>query len=199
MKLLLLCLLLAAAVSAASASEPNAVRDKVLHNTTIQGFPCARGAAWFYPDGSLNQCTLAQPAALGDLRVPRGSVVELWPNGEAHYLTLPRATVLAGYRVRGADRLSLSRGATTAFYRTGELHSLYLTGNQAVHGIPCHGGAWNTFTDPAGNQNVVEFYPDGSLESCQLSRDFSGFRTGQRIVLPHPASPADSANTHPAQ
>jgi hypothetical protein len=107
---LLLCVpfLLCAAIS--SASEPNALRNRILRDTTIQGYPCARGDAWFYPDGSLNQCTLSRSAALGDLPVPRGSVVEFWPNGAAHYLMLQRPAPLAGYKIRGGTRLGLSRG-----------------------------------------------------------------------------------------
>ena len=66
----LICVFLAAA---SLASEPNALRSKVLHDTVIQGYPCARGYAWFYPDGSLNECTVARPVTFGAVRVPRGS------------------------------------------------------------------------------------------------------------------------------
>jgi len=183
-RLLWFCLLVTFCASICKASEPNAVRNKIAHDATIQGFPCARGVAWFYPDGSLNQCTLARPAALGDVRVPRGSVVELWPSGAAHFLLLPHSGVLAGHHVRGGTRVAFSRGATTAFYRTGELRSFYLAGNENIQGVPCHGGAWNTFADPTGAENMVELYQDGKLESCKLSRDFSGFRAGERIVMP---------------
>jgi hypothetical protein len=191
--LLLLCLL-STIFGVCFASEPNAIRDKILHDTTIQGFPCAHGIAWFYPDGALNQCTFSRPVTLGDLRVPRDSVVELWPNGAARYLMLPRPTVLDRYRVRATSRIGFARGTTTSFYRTGELRSLYLLRNQTVQTVPCSGGAWNTLSDPSGAETRVEFYPDGNLESCRLSRDFSGFRTGQRIVLPNlTAATASSA------
>ncbi|MFP5228231.1 MAG: hypothetical protein ACLGXA_11450 [Acidobacteriota bacterium] len=180
----LLCLLLVTGVSLCRASEPNAIRNKVARNTTIQGYPCARGAAWFYPDGALDQCTLSRAAAVGDLRVPRGSVIELWADGGVRYVMLPRAMALAGFRVRGGSQHALSRGVTTAFYRNGELHSFYLVRNQVIAGVPCRGGAWNTFTDPLGGENLVELYPNGKLESCALSRDFGGFRSGERIHIP---------------
>lgn len=186
---LLFCILFPFAI-VCSASEPNAVHNKLLRNTTIQGFACARGDAWFYPDGSLNQCTLSHASTLSDIRVPRGAVVELWASGATHYLMLPHKSVLAGYRVRGGSHLGLSRGATTTFYPTGELRSIYLVASQTVQGVPCHGGGWNTFTDPGGTENNVEFYHDGKLRSCRLSRDYAGFRSGERIVIPHltPAS-----------
>jgi hypothetical protein len=195
---LLLCVpfLLCAAIS--SASEPNALRNRILRDTTIQGYPCAKGDAWFYPDGSLNQCTLSRSAALGDLPVPRGSVVEFWPNGAAHYLMLQRPAPLAGYKIRGGTRLGLSRGATTSFYSTGELHSFYLASSENVQGVPCRGGSWNTFTDLEGGENLVEFYRDGKLESCKLGRDYAGFRAGQRITLPHLTLASDDKSL-PAQ
>jgi hypothetical protein len=181
---LLLCLLFVATVSVCAGSEPNAIPTKLAHDTTLQGFSCARGPAWFYPDGALNQCTLSKSAEIGDLRIPRGSIVELWPDGGARYVMLPHAVVLAGYRLRGGTRLALAHGATTAFYQTGALHSFYLNGNQSIQGVPCSGGAWNTFSDPTGSENRVDLYQDGKLESCRLSRGMLGFRGGQRIVMP---------------
>jgi hypothetical protein len=196
---LLVSLLFSLCAGVCSASEPNALRNKVARDTTIQGYPCAKGEAWFYPDGSLNQCTLSRPAAIGgDLSVPRGSVIELWPDGAAHYLMLQHPTVLAGYRVRGGTRVGFSRGATTAFYSTGELRSFYLVSSQTIQGIPCRGGVWNTYTDPTGGASMVEFYRDGKLESCKLSRGFAGFDAGQRITLPH-LTVASDAKGLPAQ
>jgi hypothetical protein len=181
--LLLFCLFIVSSINICTAAEPNAVRDKFARDTTVQGHPCARGEAWFYPDGALDQCKLSRPTNLGDLRIPRGSIIELWPGGAAHYVTLSRQTVLAGYNVRGASHLGL-RGTTTSFYRNGELRSIYLVKNQTVQGVPCRGGSWNTFTDPSGNANLVQFYPDGKLESCKLARTYGGLRAGQRVALP---------------
>jgi hypothetical protein len=195
----LVFLVLVASASVGRASEPNAIRGRLPHDAILQGFPCAHGDAWFYPDGALNQCTLARPATLGDLRVPPGSVIELWPSGAPHYLMLPRETVLAGFRIRGGTRLDRSRGATTAFYRNGGLRSFYLGRNQLVQGVPCRGGSWNTLSDPSGGQNLVEFYDDGKLASCKLTRDYSGLRTGQRILLPHLTTAPDVAKIATAQ
>jgi hypothetical protein len=181
--LLLFCLFSFFSISVCTAAEPNAVRDKFVHDTTVQGHPCARGEAWFYPNGALNQCQLSRPAILGDLRIPRGSIIELWPSGAAHHITLSRQTVVAGYTVRGASHLGF-RGATTSFYRNGELRSIYLVKNQTVQGVPCRGGSWNTFTDPYGDATLVEFYPDGKFESCKLARNYGGLKAGQRLELP---------------
>lgn len=187
---LLFCLLFA---SAAHAFAPNALRDRIAHDTIIQGHPCAKGEAWFYPDGSLNQCTLARPAEVGDIRVPSRSLIELWPDGAAQYVTFRHPTVIAGYHVRGGSRLGFARGATAAFYRNGNLRSIFLIANQTIQGVPCRGGSWNTFTDPLGGGNLVEFYEDGKLASCKLTRDYSGFRSGERLVLPHLNTAAEFA------
>jgi len=197
--LLLFCFVLAGGLAVSGASEPNAIRDKLGRDTTLQSFPCARGDVWFYPDGALDQCTLSRSATVGDLRIPRGSVIELWPDGGARYLVLRRAGLLAGYRVRGGTRLALVRGATTAFYRTGELRSFYLMENQAIQGVPCRGGAWNTFADPNGSENQVELYPKGSLESCTLSRGYDNFPGGRRVVLAEPGNNTEVAKTAAAQ
>jgi hypothetical protein len=189
---LLLCLLFA---TAAQASAPNALRNRIPHDTVIQGHPCAKGEAWFYPDGSLNQCTLARPATVGDVRVPRRSLIELWPDGAAQHVTFRHPTVVAGYHVRGSSRIGISRGITATFYRNGNLRSIYLTADQMIQGVPCHGGSWNTFTDPTGAGNLVEFYEDGKLASCKLSHDYIGFRLGERLVLPHLDTAAEYAGS----
>ncbi len=194
----LVVLFFVSSASVATASEPNAVHTRLPRQTTIQGYPCDRGDAWFYPDGSLNQCTLARPSTLGDFRVPRGSVIEFWPEGATHHLTLSRDAVFAGYRLRGAKHFGRSRASTADFYRNGELRSFYLVRSQTVQGVPCRGGSWNTLTDPDGAGNLVVFYDDGKLESCKLTRDYSGLRAGQRIILPHLTPAAETAKSLPA-
>ena len=194
----LVFLFLAASVSVVSASEPNAVRTRLLHETAIQGHSCDRGDAWFYPDGSLNQCTLARPSTFGDLRVPRGSVIELWPEGATHRLTLSREAVFAGYRLRGGHGFGRARASTADFYRNGEPRSFSLVRDQLVQGVPCRGGSWNTLTDPTGTGNLVVLYDDGKLQSCKLTRDYGGLRAGQRIALPRLTPASETAKSLPA-
>ena len=43
--LLLFCLFFVSSISICTAAEPNAVRDKFVRDTTVQGHPCARGDA----------------------------------------------------------------------------------------------------------------------------------------------------------
>jgi hypothetical protein len=176
--------------SVSTASEPNALRARIPRDTIIQGFPCAKGDAWFYPDGSLNQCTLSRTTVLGDLQVPRRSVIELWPNGATRHLTLPHNGVISGYRVRGGALLrGSSQDDVTAFYPSGRLRSIVLVGDQTIHGVPCGSGASTLFSDSVDGGNHVEFYEDGQLQSCKLTRDFAGQKPGQRLVLPDEPNP----------
>ncbi|MGB9028624.1 MAG: hypothetical protein WCC27_00780 [Acidobacteriaceae bacterium] len=178
------CLAFVVLVSVCAASEPNAIRNKLAHNTTVQGIPCAKGDAWFYPDGSLNQCTLSQPATLGDFQVPRGVVVELWPSGAARHLTLPHDGPFAGYRVRGgALRRGSSQDDATTFYLSGKLRSIVLAGDQTIQGVPCEASPSILPSDSIDGGHRVDFYEDGKLQSCILARDGGGQKTGQRLVL----------------
>jgi hypothetical protein len=163
------------------AAEPNALRNKIPHAITIQGYPCARGYAWFYPDGSLNQCTIASPAPFGDFEAPRGSVIQLWPNGTVHYLTFPHQTTVAGFRILGG---------MTAFYPDGKLRSINLVANQNIQGVPCRGSQWSALVLSTDSGNHVEFYQDGKLRSCKLTQDYGGQRSGFRLILPDQKKPA---------
>jgi hypothetical protein len=198
--LLPVCLFFAVAVSVCAASEPNAIRNKLDSDKRIQGIPCARGTAWFYPDGALNECTLSRAATLGSVGVPRRSIVELWPNGAAHYVTISRRALVGGYRVMGGTRASSSSAVVTTFYPSGKLRSVYLAVDQNIEGVPCRGGsAWNLLVDPANDTNYVEFFDDGKLKSCRLARDYEGYRNGQRLLLPLVTTSSDVVRTEPAQ
>ncbi|MFY9748964.1 MAG: hypothetical protein WA891_21360 [Acidobacteriaceae bacterium] len=179
------CLAFVVVVSLCAASEPNAIRNKLASNTTIQGIPCAKGDAWFYPDGSLNQCTLSALTTIGGYSIPRGALIELWPTGAARHLTLPHDAVLSGYRIKGgALPRSSSEENVTAFYPSGRLRSVVLAGDQTIQGVPCGAGPSILFYDSIDGSNHVDFYEDGKLQSCNLTRDFGGQRIGQRLVLP---------------
>jgi hypothetical protein len=185
---LLFCLVFAGMVGIAAASEPNALHTRIVHDTTLQGFVCARGDVWFYPDGSLNECRLAQPSSIGGWPVPRGSVIELWPGGAARSLSLGREVVFAGYRVSGGHR-----GSLTSFDSHGRLRSFALSQDQVVQGVPCRGGSrFGAATGDSGADRV-ELYPGGGLESCRLARDFSGRRAGERMVFPDLPAVSDNS------
>lgn len=198
--LLPVCLLLAVVASVCSAAEPNSIRNKLATDKTIQGIPCARGTAWFYPDGALNECTLSRSTTLGDVEVPRRSIVDLWPNGAAHYLTISRPAVIGGYRVMGGARANSSSAVVTTFYSNGKLRSVYLAADRTIEGVPCRGGsAWNLLVDSANDTNYVEFFDNGKLKSCRLARDYEGHRSGDRLLLPLVRLSSDVVGTEPAQ
>jgi hypothetical protein len=178
--------------SLSAASEPNAVRAKIPHATIIQGYPCARGNVWFYPDGSLNQCAISRATSFGEAQIPRRSVIELWPNGATRYLTLSHNTILSGYRALGGSallRIGSFQPSINAFYPSGKLRTLYLVDDQIIQGIPCRGGATSLSYTSLQGGNQVDFYEDGQLRSCKLTHDYAGQRSGQRLLLPYQPKP----------
>jgi hypothetical protein len=165
------------------AATPNAYRKTLAQPTVIQGYPCAKGYAWFYPGDALKSCFLAQDASFGEAKVPAGSYITLLVNGRPRFVQLVQDAPVDGYAGRGGSFLGPSEGPITALYPSGKLRSIYLVGDQAVQGVPCRGGEWGFFTDHINGGNVVEFNQDGKLHACRLTRDFNGVRSGYRITL----------------
>lgn len=186
---LLFCLVLP---SACWAFAPNSIRNKLQHNTTIQGYPCARGSIWFYPSGALNQCVLARVWTVGDAHIPRNSILILRSDGTVDYVLLSHDTVIDGYRSEGGAFMGTAEGVVTAFYPSERVLSLYLTKDHMIQGVPCRGNGWSMLSDPIGNGNQVEFYEEGKLRGCKLTRDYGGGKKGQRIELEPTAGPAES-------
>jgi hypothetical protein len=198
--LLAVSLVFAVAVSVCSASEPNAIRNKLEHDKTIQGVPCAKGDAWFYPDGALNQCALSRNATIGDILAPHHSVIELWPTGAPHLLRISHNATVGGYRVMGSPRTGFPADVVTTFYPSGKLRSIYLVSDQTIQGVPCRGGgAWKLLAESASDNNSIEFFNNGRLEACRLARDYAGHTRGQRLFLPYLTAAAEIDRSEPAQ
>lgn len=179
-----LLLILGLLLTARIASQSPTTRQALAQDTVIQGYPCAKGYAWFYPSGHLNRCAVSSQTAFGEARIPAGSIIQLRPDGTTQYVMLAHNTRVAGYDARGGSFLGPSEGDITAFYPSGQLRSVYLVGNQTIQGVPCRGGQWAIFTDPVNGGDAVEFYKNGTLRSCKLTRDYGGGKSGHRIVLP---------------
>lgn len=165
------------------AQNPNLHKQKLASDAVIQGYPCAKGYAWFYSGGALRQCAVSRDTSFGEAQVPQGSIIVVTPEGRPHHVFLSREWTVAGYRGMGPGWLPVAEGNITAFYPSGRLQSIYLVADQAIEGVPCRSGGWGIFTDPVHGGNAVVFYEDGRLRSCKLTRDFRGRRRGDRIEL----------------
>jgi len=173
------------AFTSCAQSLPQTMRRTLAQDTAIQGYPCTKGYAWLYRDGSLNRCTVARETAFGEAQIPAGSIIELLPNGTTHYVLLAHNANVLGYSAMGGGVLGPGEGAVTSFYPDGKLRSVYLVGDRTIHGVPCRGAQWGILTDPVNGGNYVEFYEDGRLRSCKLTQDDGGQKSGQRLILPH--------------
>lgn len=148
--------------------------------TVIQGYPCAKDYAWFFPDGRLNRCTVSREFDFGEAHIPEGSIVELFPNGGLRYVMMKGNTVVSGIRCAGGGPLGAAEGAVTELYPSGKLKSCYLPEDQLVQGVPCaSGGFWKAI---AGHDQAVQFYENGKLKSCRLSRDFRSRKRGDGFL-----------------
>jgi hypothetical protein len=171
--------LLCGLASAGWAGSPAHTSRKTLDQPAeIQGYPCAKGYAWFYDNGSLNRCTMAREAAFGEARIPAGSIIALNPDGSPVFVQMSHDAPILGLTCLGGSWFGPAEGAMVGFYPSGKLKQCYLAGDQTVQGIPCMNGGF--FGD--GRGGGVKFRESGKLQSCKLSRDFGSLRRGDRFV-----------------
>jgi hypothetical protein len=172
-------LLCASALTACTPAQTHSERRKLARETVIQGYPCAKGYAWFHPGGSLDSCTVAQEVAFGEARIPAGSIIGLTPDGKPKNVRMSHDAAIRGWIFQGGGPLGAAEGSMVAFYPSGRLREGFLAGDQTIDGVPCaHGGLATTVVhgDPS-----VWFGEDGRLERCRLSQDFGGQKKDERF------------------
>ena len=159
---------------------PQSHRTKLQQPAEIQGYPCAKGYAWFFTGGNLQRCTVSQEVVFAEARVPAESIIVLQPDGKPNYVFLGHDAEVAGYKCRGGGLLGPAEGPVTAFFPNGKLKVCWLASDQTVQGVPCRHASFvaDTFSGDAG----VYFHESGKLKSCKLSQDFGTQRRGQRFV-----------------
>jgi len=166
---MVLCSLQCAGIAGA---PPRTERRKLAQPVEIQGYPCAKGYAWFYEDGKLHRCTVSRETQFGEALVPMGSIIYLKPDGSRYGVQMARSTRIHDVLCDGGGFLGPAEGAWVGFYPSGKLKGCDLAGNQDVQGVPCaHGGFLTSLTGPDPG---INFYESGGLRSCRLSRDFNG-------------------------
>jgi len=155
-------------------------RTKLKQDTEIQGYPCAKGYTWFYADGKLSECAVSQETQYGEALIPRGSSIDLKPDGRPEIAMLEHDSEIAGVKCSGGNWLLGPReGAMTSFYPSGKLKLCYLAGDRVVQGVPCRHeesilGVAYGIAIKHPNDPDIEFYESGKLKSCTLSEDFGG-------------------------
>ena len=177
----LFALLLCGLSLVAMAGTPPTVTRKTLDQPTeIQGYPCAKGNAWFFDEGRLNRCTVTREIAFGEARIPAGSYIALHPDGTPDLAQMPGDAPILSLKCQGGSWLGPGEGSVVAFYPSGKLKLCFLAGNQQVQGVPCaHGGFWATLS---GVDPGVLFDESGKLRACRLARDYGAQHKGERFV-----------------
>jgi hypothetical protein len=153
-------------------------RARLKQPAQIQGYPCAKGYAWFFDDGRLNRCTVSVETAFGEARIPAGSFIALNSDGTPAFVQMAHNAPILGVTCLGGSWFGPSEGAMAGFYPSGKLKECYLAGDQTVQGVPCMNGG--IFGDGLGLGAV--FHETGKLKSCKLARDFGTWHKGDRFT-----------------
>jgi len=161
-----------------AAPSPHTTHKTLNKPSEIQGYPCAKGDAWFFDDGRLNRCSVAREIQFGEARVPAGSYIDLYPDGTPNFVQMSHDAPVLGMTCKGGSLLGPGEASVVAFYPSGKLKQCYLASDQVVQGVPCMNGG--LFGD--GRGGGVTFLESGKLKSCKLTRDFDAFRRGDRFV-----------------
>ena len=173
----LILLLVAAAATTAGAQAPE--RRKLQHGTMIQGFPCAKGWAWFYPGDKLKSCAVTVEIPFATITIPPNSIVTLTADGKPLLVQLGKDSKVNGVMAQGGGLLGAGEGPVFSFYLDGKVRQLSLDGDQTVDGVPCARGGL-VATTLHGDASVL-FGPDGHLKSCKLSEDYNNQKKGDRF------------------
>ncbi len=175
--LLLACVLCGLQGAATAGALPHTSRKTLDQPTEIQGYPCARGFAWFFDDGRLNSCAITREIPFGEARIPAGSYIALNPDGTPGLVQMSHNAPILDMTCMGGSWLGPGEGSVVAFYPSGKLKQCYLAGDQTVQGVPCMNGGF--FGD--GRGGGAQFHENGKLKSCKLTRDFGTWRKGDRF------------------
>jgi hypothetical protein len=167
-------------ISSAAQTQKNTYRQTLAQPTEIQGYPCAKGNAFFYSGGKLQKCTVAREIPFGEITIPAGSWITLTEDGKPWGVQLPHDTPMLGLTCQGGSILGPSEGSMLALHPNGRLAVCYLAHDQVVQGVPCsHGGFRASLNGPDPG---VHFTIDGKLKQCRLSADYQGHRRGELFV-----------------
>lgn len=177
MRKYLLCTLIVCAVFSAAGAAPQTTRKTLDQPTEIQGYPCAKGYAWFFDDGRLNRCTVTQEIPFGEARIPAGTYIALNPDGTPSFIQMSHDAPVLGLTCMGGSWLGPGEGAMVAFYPSGKLKQCFLAGDQMVQGVPCMSSGF--FGDRGSG---AQFHENGKLKSCKLTKDYGTWHKGDRLV-----------------
>jgi len=180
-KAFLLTLLFCSLTSLLFAGASPTVHRKSLHGPTeIQGYPCAKGIAWFFDDGHLNRCTVTREIPFGEARIPAGTYIALNPDGTPNFIQMSHDAPILGMTCQGGSWLGPGEAGVVAFYPSGKLKVCYLAGNQTVQGVPCAAGG--LLASLHGVDPGVLFDESGKLRGCKLAKDYGMWKRGERFT-----------------
>jgi len=178
-KLLFVLLLCGLTCTGWAGSQLEVHRKTLYAPTEIQGYPCAKGVAWFFADARLSRCTVTREIPFGEARIPAGTYIALHPDGAPNFVQMSHNAPILGMTCMGGSWLGSGEASVVAFYPSGKLKLCYLAGNQTVQGVPCAAGG--LLASLRGVDPGVLFDESGKLSACKLAKDFGTQRKGGRF------------------
>jgi len=166
----------------AGGAPPPTTRKALAQPTVIQGFPCAKGYAWFFSNGELSRCTLDREAIFAEITVPSGSIISLLSDGRPAFVQMSKDAPVHDFACQGGSILGAGEGPVVGFYPSGKLKLCSLVQDQEVQGVPCSKGGF--LASLHGVDPSVLFYESGKLHSCRLTKDFAGLHAGAKFKQP---------------
>lgn len=160
-------------------AQPQTYHKMLAQPTEIQGYPCAKGHAWFYQSGKLQKCTVTREMPFGEITIPAGSWITLREDGKPWDVQMSHDAPALGLVCQGGSILGPSEGSVVGLYPSGKLKVCFLAHDQPVQGVPCARGG--IVASMSGVDPGVYFYESGKLKSCKLAADYGGYHKGDRF------------------
>jgi len=161
---------------------PPTTRKTLDQPAVIQEYPCAKGHAWFFADGHLSRCAVAQDTTFAEVKIPAGSIIALLPDGRPDFVQMSHDTPVRDFVCKGGSILGPGEGSVVSFYPSGKLKVCFLARDQEVQGIPCSKGGFLASLN--GRDPGLQFYENGKVHSCRLTKNFGGQQAGSTFKQP---------------
>jgi hypothetical protein len=139
---------------------------------TLAGQPLPPGThVSFGPDGVPDMAVLSRESPVYGQRLPSGTTLH-FRGGQLHHFWLPADTQIQGHLVRGQDD-----GAGSRMHPNGRLLAIWLAQDEVIDRVPCTSSGnflrMGFGVIRLGTQRMAWFRPDGRLQQCLVSRDFT--------------------------
>ncbi|MBT3299567.1 MAG: hypothetical protein HN657_03400 [Candidatus Marinimicrobia bacterium] len=126
--------------------------------------------AQYYDNGTIEFCRLAKADTISGQIFPKGTGVHFTKEGSMNWCFLPEDMMIQGHYCLGGGHSFM-----TGFYPNGQLKTAWLVQDEIIQEIPCSKFRFFSaiFHGFHGKDGSTNFYNNGQLMYCELSRDIT--------------------------